>query len=406
MAAKQKIFENEDSTAEQGLIESSRAIRISHEEREIIETIKEELRNNINAGRPFDYNIDRLKFDKVAKIVTPFSQVIKYFIDDQKGRGNSPVTIKHYEQTIRKLQKFFCWYADTNNQYEKLSDEERIKIGGQQAFGIIEGNSFEADFREFLLEEEKVSEVTVATYFRDYRAIAYWLMENELIDKRHIVVKNVEADIKEVYSSDDLDKLLKKPSDDCSFKEYRDWVVINYVLATGNRVGTIVNIKIADVDFEERMISINTQKNKRKARIPIEDNKLLRILREYIEDWLIDENGNYKSPYLFPSSYIDAANYPMTRERLANSIAEYNKSRGVSKTSIHLFRHTFVKNWIMTGGDLHMLQRVLGHRTLAMVTHYANLYDVDLRQGINEHSLLATHKTKNKGKMIQRKKKD
>lgn len=401
MTTKKEIQAEPEKKTE--MVDINLRVNMTNEERQELSEFMAQAKKNVSEGLPIDYNVSRIRLAKVSKFITPFESVAKIFIDDQKGKGNSPITIKHYEQSIRKLEKFFCWYSDTSNTYEKLTNEERIREGGLQRVAILEGDNLESSFREFLSEEEKVSEVTIATYFRDYRAIAYWCMEQEIIAKKHITIKNVEGDIKEVYTPDELDKLLKKPDNDCSFKEYRDWVVINYVLATGNRVGTIVNIKIADVDFEERMISINTQKNKRKTRIPIEDNKLLRILREYIEDWLIDENGCYKSPYLFPSSYIDSANYPMSRERLANSIAEYNRSRGVTKTSIHLFRHTFVKNWIMTGGDLHMLQRVLGHRTLAMVTHYANLYDVDLREGINEHSVLATHKTKNKGKMIKRK---
>ena len=70
--------------------------------------------------------------------------------------------------------------------------------------------------------------------------------------------------------------------------------------------------------------------------------------------------------------------------------------------SIHLFRHTFAKNWIIKGGDLHSLQKVLGHSTLEMVTHYANLYDADLRPKVENYSVLATHISKNAGKMIKR----
>ncbi len=355
------------------------SLKLTPREKVTLHNLGIDIKENIEAGRNPHYGISRGQLEYFGKLMTPVSKVAELFINEQIGRGNSEVTIKHYEQSIRKLEKFFCWFTDKDNIYDTLSDKQRIDDGANMPYAVFESDDFEASFREFLIEEEKVGEVTVATYFRDYRAIAYWLMDNKLIAQHHITVKNVESDYKDVYTSDEIDKLLKKPDDNCTFAEYRDWVVINYVLATGNRVGTIVKIKIADIDFDERMISINTQKNKKKTRIPIEDNKLFKILRDYIDDWLTDENGNYVSPYLFPSSYSDSSNYPMTRERLANSIAGYNRKRGVSKTSIHLFRHTFVKNWIMTGGDLHMLQRILGHSTLAMVTHYANLYDTDLR---------------------------
>ena len=177
-------------------------------------------------------------------------------------------------------------------------------------------------------------------------------------------------------------------------------MVINYLLATGNRVGTIVSIKVSDLDFEENMVAINVQKNKKKSRIPLENGKLVRILQEYIDEWLSDGNGGYVSTYLFPSSYTDE-DCPMSRISMGRSIAAYNKARGVRKTSVHLFRHTFVKNWIMKGGDLHSLQKILGHSTLDMVTHYANLYDTDLKDKVDAYSLLATHKSGQKGRCIK-----
>lgn len=385
-------------------IEFEGRVKLTEQEAKDLKEVRQKIIENKNAGLPIFYQVNRAQLERVSKFITSFQDITKIFINEQRGRGNSEVTIKHYQQTIRKLEIFFCWLTNTKEGYKKLTKEEKVSFGSQQPFAIIESDDFEANFREFLLDEENVSDVTVATYFRDYRVIAYWLMENGLIEKRNITIRKVEADPKAVYTDEEIDKLLRKPADDCSFKEYRDWVVVNYVLATGNRVGTIINLKIQDIDFEENMIAINTQKSKRKTRIPIEDMKLRKILKDYIDEWLTDVDGSYVSTYLFPSSYSDSVNYPMTRERMSRSIAEYNRARGVSKTSIHLFRHTFVKNWIMTGGDLHMLQKILGHSTLEMVTHYANLYDIDLRDGVNKHSVLATHKSKNTGKMIKRKK--
>jgi len=111
--------------------------------------------------------------------------------------------------------------------------------------------------------------------------------------------------------------------------------------------------------------------------------------------WLTDANGEYICEYLFPSAFVNSPEQ-MNRVTLGRSIAEYNKSRKVSKTSTHLFRHTFAKHWIMSGKDLHSLQKMLGHSTLDMVTHYANLYDVDLIPKVEENSILKEHKSQSK----------
>ncbi|HNW87849.1 MAG TPA: site-specific integrase [Candidatus Limiplasma sp.] len=376
-------------------------IDITEEEAEQYDEVMRQVKENNAAGRASDYNISRIQLKMVGKYFTPFGRIGDIFIEAQKGRGNAALTIKHYEGTIRKLKKFFAWLSDEKGAYEKQTKEEQMEVGGAQPYAIFETDNFESSFREFLLDEEGVSEQTVATYFRDYRAIAYYLMDEGLIEKRNITVKSVEADIKDCYNEAEIERLLRRPKDDCSFAEYRSWVVVNYVLATGNRVSTIVSLKIKDIDLVENMVSVNTQKNKRKMRIPLEP-KLRKILKDYIDEWLTDDDGNYITDVLFPSSFSFSVNQPMSRASMGHAISEYNKSRNVSKTSIHLFRHTFAKNWIIKGGDLHSLQKVLGHSTLEMVTHYANLYDADLRPKVESFSVLATHKTKNSGKMIKR----
>ena len=95
------------------------------------------------------------------------------------------------------------------------------------------------------METGITNEVTINTNFRDYRAIAYWLMEAGLIENHKIKIKAVEPKIKEVYSDAEIAKLLKTPRSDCGFAEYRNWVVIHHLLATGNRISTICAIKIS-----------------------------------------------------------------------------------------------------------------------------------------------------------------
>ncbi len=313
-----------------------------------------------------------------SKFVVPFEVYAEVFLNTQRGRGNAIDTIKHYQQTIKKLEKFFGWLflKRRGRDFTDYSKELMIKVGKIIPFAILEDTNLESEFREFLYDWEEVSEQTVATYFRDYRAIAYWGMDEGIINKHNIVVKTAYSEVKDCYTDEEIEKLLKTPSKDAIFADVRSWVAIQWLLATGNRIGTLINVKIRDIDFTDNMININIQKNRRVMRIPLVST-LRPILKEYIEEWLTDDTGNYVSQFLFPSSYIGASNAPMTRQNMGRAIAKFNKQRGVSKTSVHLFRHTYVRNWIINGGDLHQLQRVLGHSTIDMVVHYANLLGVD-----------------------------
>jgi integrase-like protein len=49
------------------------------------------------------------------------------------------------------------------------------------------------------------------------------------------------------------------------------------------------------------------------------------------------------------------------------------------RCSCHTLRHTGAKRFILAGGDVFTLQKLLGHTTLAMVRRHVELADVDVR---------------------------
>ncbi len=66
----------------------------------------------------------------------------------------------------------------------------------------------------------------------------------------------------------------------------------------------------------------------------------------------------------------------MTRNSIQHAIARYNKRRGVSKISIHAFRHTFAKHYVTSGGDAFKLQRLLGYFTLDVTLNYVKQLNI------------------------------
>lgn len=291
------------------------------------------------------------------------------FMVEQKTRGNSKQTLAFYQRFYKKLEAFVSRLDTTT---KDLSIE------------ALEGDSTRLAFIKSLGD---VSQQTINSYLRGFRSFGNWCEEQGYMKYFRCPIKEVEPPAKQVYSDKELAKLLVKPPMTC-YSEYRNWVIINLLLATGARENTILNIKIGDVDLEEGYILFNTTKAHKIARIGLE-RKMVSILAEFITYWRTGGDLT-EDDYLFANEYDEQ----LTRTGLASAIRNYNRRRGVEKTSIHLFRHTFAKNWITSGGDILTLARVLTHSELEMVKRYANLYAYDVKEAMEQHSTLSKLRTK------------
>jgi hypothetical protein len=65
----------------------------------------------------------------------------------------------------------------------------------------------------------------------------------------------------------------------------------------------------------------------------------------------------------------------LPRSRIQHALRRLGGRAGLEgvRTNPHTFRHTFAKLYLLNGGDLFSLQRILGHTSLDMVRRYVNL---------------------------------
>lgn len=229
------------------------------------------------------------------------------------------------------------------------------------------------------MRKSNLAHNTVSSYVRVMKTFLNWCGGEGYTDLTLPNFKQEET-VKEVYSDAELERLLKRPAPDCHFCEYRNWVIVNFLLNCGCRAATLRNIQIRDVLLQERQVICRHNKNGKIQVLPL-CSRMVNVLRGYMT-----VRGGEDNDYLFCDEYGEM----MSENGLRLAITSYNRKRGVKKTSIHLFRHTFARKFLVDcGGDAFMLQKLLGHSTLKMTKHYCAIYDTDIANNFDRLSPLS-----------------
>lgn len=245
------------------------------------------------------------------------------------------------------------------------------------------------------MRQSGLSSNSISSYVRAFKSFLTWCREEGYTNVTIPTFKQKDT-IKETYSDEELRKLLEKPKATCSFCEYRNWMIVQFLLNSGCRAATIRNIQNRDVDLDSRQVTFRHTKNGHILVIPL-CSSLVTRLRGYMQI-----RKGEPEDYLFCDEYGKM----LTENALRLAITRYNKQRGVSKTSIHMFRHTFARKYLMDcGGNAFTLQKLLGHATLEMTKHYCAIFNSDITNGFDNISPLEQFQTASKiAKPSQRRK--
>lgn len=282
-------------------------------------------------------------------------KAIDLFIADKRAQGIAAATLKSYRNGL-----WYIWLPELPRYLDEVTTEILKEVVGRWS-------------------RTEISRNTIRSYTATMQSFLSWARTSGLSDAQIRLFKGEET-VPECYSAAELKLLLKRPNlKTCTFAEYRTWVIINLLVNDGCRASTICAIRNRDVYLEDSVIYLRHMKKRRSITIPLSDF-MVSVLRQYMTI-----RKGQPSDVLF-STELGA---PLTTDGLRTSIERYNKRRGVHRTGIHKFRHTFARMYLVEcDGDPLRLQKILGHSTLEMTKHYAKLFDADIVKDRNEKSPL------------------
>ena len=181
----------------------------------------------------------------------------------------------------------------------------------------------------------------------------------------------------EVLSIEEIDALLNAV--DLSKKEgHRNRAILETLYSCGLRVSELVNLKFADLYFDEGFIRVIGKGNKERL-VPVSPTveKEINLYTQHIRNFQDIQPGNEQVVFL------NRRGAKLTRVMIFTIIRQLSEYIQLTKViSPHTFRHSFATHLIEGGANLRAVQEMLGHESITTTEIYTHLDQRFLRDAI------------------------
>lgn len=307
--------------------------------------------------------------------------------DRIENRRPSPKEVR----TEREAKKAKVWTIDAlwSDYQEKVDikglqkDRSRYEHDLKEAFGKKRpADLIPLDLDRLRLRLAKTqASATVRNVLELLRRITNYGVRRHLVEplKFKIELPAVNNQTTEDLTPEQLSRLVKVLDEDIDQDAAN---VMRLALFTGMRRGEILGLTWEAIDFERGFIQIQDPKGGRDATIPL--NASARTV--------LESQRHHKSPFVFPGRRKGKHAIEMR-----DSINRIRQAAGLPEgfRPLHGLRHVFASMLASSGTvDLYTLQKLLTHKSPAMVQRYAHLRDDALRRASDKAGELVAEAVK------------
>lgn len=320
-----------------------------------------------------------------------FVYYIQDFIDYCSYKNLSPKTIKSYYQTLTLFAKYleeekeissvndvdkniveeYINFTKERGKYSYVANEETLKVTYQHN-------------RKDIGKEVSVS--TLNNYLRNIKVFFNWCEENNLIKYNSVSdVKFIKGKrrIKDQLTDEEYKKLIKV-LDLTKFNEYRDYIIIQLIFDTGMRLGECLSLTDDEIDTIRKTIFLSADVTKgKKDRYVFYSQQMSNLLNR----WIRYKDSIQPNILLFPTQRTNSI---LTQSNFERGFRNYMKRAKINKdVTPHGLRNNFARRFLLSGGDIFMLSKILGHSSVTVTEKaYLDITTEDIRKKYQRFSPL------------------
>ena len=227
------------------------------------------------------------------------------------------------------------------------------------------------------LDEKKLKKTSISRRLSSLRSFYKYLVLNDYCKSNPFMLissPKKEKKIPKFINYEGIDEIFNIPNIKTPVGQ-RERVILEILYGAGVRVSELVNIKIKDIDFNNKTILIYGKGSK--ERIVSYGNMAKEALDIYLKDGRNLLLNNINSDYLIVGKEKDR----LTTRRIEQIIDDLIKNTSIKMNiTPHMFRHTFATHLLDNGCNLIAVQELLGHESLSSTEIYTHVSNEHLRE--------------------------
>ena len=288
--------------------------------------------------------------DMLNDHLTQFFQHLKY------ERNLSPHTLRNYASDLEQFRSHLFRVEKRDDM--AVADIDRLTIREWMA-------SLHADHKKTSVARKLAS---LRTFFQ------FLVREGKLESNpaKQVATPKIERKLPNHLSIEDAVRFIETPDVNTDLGR-RDRAIIEFLYATGIRVGELVGIDLADIDFREKMVRVSGKRKKERI-VPFGEPALQAVML-----YLDSTRGKFLNNCPITERDLNALflNYQGTRittRSVGRLIDKYIRlCTDIHDISPHSLRHTFATHLLDQGADLRDIQELLGHARLTTTQIYTQV---------------------------------
>ncbi len=222
----------------------------------------------------------------------------------------------------------------------------------------------------------KNSGATVARKLSALRSFFRFAQKKELVAVNPlagVIAPKVSKYIPVFLTVDEAFALLETPREKDKYMR-RDTAILELLYSTGMRVSELVATNIADLDFEEEMVSVRGKGDKERL-VPV-GRPAIEAVRNWLSERreLIVARAKRGREVEEEALFLNGRGSRLTSRSVERMVKQYGERAGIMQVvTPHALRHSFATHLLEMGADLRSVQELLGHASLSTTQRYTHL---------------------------------